>query len=251
MEKTINIKVKVWRQAGPKAKGGFETYDMPNIPTDASFLEMLDLLNEKLVKEHKEPIAFDHDCREGICGMCSLYINGHPHGPDSSITTCQLHMRRFSDGELITVEPWRSHAFPVIKDLVVNRNAYDEIMQAGGYVSVNTGGIPDANAIPISKIHADEAMDAASCIGCGACAAACKNGSAMLFMSAKVSQLALLPQGQVERHARAKAMLSKMDELGFGNCTNTGACEAECPKNVSLSHIARLNREFIKAKLSD
>ena len=183
--------------------------------------------------------------------MCSLYINGHPHGPDSSITTCQLHMRRFSDGELITVEPWRSHAFPVIKDLVVNRNAYDEIMQAGGYVSVNTGGIPDANAIPISKIHADEAMDAASCIGCGACAAACKNGSAMLFMSAKVSQLALLPQGQVERHARAKAMLSKMDELGFGNCTNTGACEAECPKNVSLSHIARLNREFIKAKLSD
>ena len=251
MERTINIKVKVWRQAAPKAPGRFETYDMPNVPTDASFLEMMDLLNEKLVSEHKEPIAFDHDCREGICGMCSLYINGHPHGPDSSITTCQLHMRKFHDGELITVEPWRSHAFPVIKDLVVNRNAYDEIMQAGGYVSVNTGGIPDANAIPISKIDADEAMDAASCIGCGACAAACKNGSAMLFVSAKVSQLSRLPQGQVERYARAKAMLSKMDELGFGNCTNTSACEAECPKNVSLSHIARLNREFIVAKFKD
>ena len=251
MEKTINIKVKVWRQAAAKAAGKFETYDMPNVPTDASFLEMMDLLNEKLVSEHKEPIAFDHDCREGICGMCSLYINGHPHGPDDSITTCQLHMRKFHDGELITVEPWRSHAFPVIKDLVVNRNAYDEIMQAGGYVSVNTGGIPDANAIPISKIDADEAMDAASCIGCGACAAACKNGSAMLFLSAKVSQLSLLPQGQVERYRRVKAMLSKMDELGFGNCTNTGACEAECPKNVSLSHIARMNREFIVAKFKD
>ena len=251
MEKTINIKVKVWRQAAAKAAGKFETYDMPNVPIDASFLEMMDLLNEKLVSEHKEPIAFDHDCREGICGMCSLYINGHPHGPDDSITTCQLHMRKFHDGELITVEPWRSHAFPVIKDLVVNRNAYDEIMQAGGYVSVNTGGIPDANAIPISKIDADEAMDAASCIGCGACAAACKNGSAMLFLSAKVSQLSLLPQGQVERYRRVKAMLSKMDELGFGNCTNTGACEAECPKNVSLSHIARMNREFIVAKFKD
>ena len=251
MEKTINIKVKVWRQAAAKAAGKFETYDMPNVPTDASFLEMMDLLNEKLVSEHKEPIAFDHDCREGICGMCSLYINGHPHGPDDSITTCQLHMRKFHDGELITVEPWRSHAFPVIKDLVVNRNAYDEIMQAGGYVSVNTGGIPDANAIPISKIDADEAMDAASCIGCGACAAACKNGSAMLFLSAKVSQLSLLPQGQVERYRRVKAMLSKMDELGFGNCTNTRACEAECPKNVSLSHIARMNREFIVAKFKD
>ena len=223
MEKTINIKVKVWRQAGPKAKGAFVTYDLKNISTDSSFLEMLDVLNEQLVANRQEPIAFDHDCREGICGMCSLYINGHPHGPDSAVTTCQLHMRKFKDGETITVEPWRSHAFPVIKDLVVDRRAYDKIMQAGGYVSVNTGGVPDANAIPISKIAADEAMDAASCIGCGACAAACKNGSAMLFVAAKVSQLALLPQGKVEAARRAKAMLGKMDELGFGNCTNTGA----------------------------
>ena len=247
MEKTINIKVKVWRQAGPKAQGAFETYELKNISTDSSFLEMLDVLNEQLIKESKEPIAFDHDCREGICGMCSLYINGHPHGPDSAVTTCQLHMRKFKDGETITIEPWRSHAFPVIKDLVVDRRAYDKIMQAGGYVSVNTGGVPDANAIPISKVAADEAMDAASCIGCGACAAACKNGSAMLFVAAKVSQLALLPQGKVEAARRAKAMLGKMDELGFGNCTNTGACAAECPKSVSLSHIARLNREFICA----
>ena len=251
MEKTINIKVKVWRQAGPKAKGAFVTYDLKNISTDSSFLEMLDVLNEQLVANRQEPIAFDHDCREGICGMCSLYINGHPHGPDSAVTTCQLHMRKFKDGETITVEPWRSHAFPVIKDLVVDRRAYDKIMQAGGYVSVNTGGVPDANAIPISKIAADEAMDAASCIGCGACAAACKNGSAMLFVAAKVSQLALLPQGKVEAARRAKAMLGKMDELGFGNCTNTGACAAECPKNISLSNIARLNREFIKAKIKD
>ena len=251
MEKTINIKVKVWRQAGPKAKGAFVTYDLKNISTDSSFLEMLDVLNEQLVANRQEPIAFDHDCREGICGMCSLYINGHPHGPDSAVTTCQLHMRKFKDGETITVEPWRSHAFPVIKDLVVDRRAYDKIMQAGGYVSVNTGGVPDANAIPISKIAADEAMDAASCIGCGACAAACKNGSAMLFVAAKVSQLALLPQGKVEAARRAKAMLGKMDELGFGNCTNTGACAAECPKSVSLAHIVRLNREFICAKLGD
>ena len=251
MEKTINIKVKVWRQAGPKAKGAFVTYDLKNISTDSSFLEMLDVLNEQLVANRQEPIAFDHDCREGICGMCSLYINGHPHGPDSAVTTCQLHMRKFKDGETITVEPWRSHAFPVIKDLVVDRRAYDKIMQAGGYVSVNTGGVPDANAIPISKIAADEAMDAASCIGCGACAAACKNGSAMLFVSAKVSQLALLPQGKVEAARRAKAMLAKMDELGFGNCTNTRACEAECPKCISISNIARLNREFICAKLAD
>ena len=187
MEKSINIKVKVWRQAGPKVKGMFETYELNNISTDASFLEMIDILNEKLVQEHKEPIAFDHDCREGICGMCSLYINGHPHGPDQAITTCQLHMRKFHDGETITIEPWRSRAFPVIKDLIVDRNAYDKIMQAGGYVNVNTGGVPDANAIPIPKPVADEAMDAASCIGCGACAAACKNGSAMLFVAAKVN----------------------------------------------------------------
>ena len=251
MEKTINITLKVWRQAGPKAKGGFETYKLDNISTDSSFLEMLDVLNEQLINERKEPVAFDHDCREGICGMCSLYINGHPHGPDSAITTCQLHMRKFKDGDTITVEPWRSNAFPVIKDLMVDRRAYDKIMQAGGFVSVNTGGVPDANAIPIPKKDADEAMDAASCIGCGACAAACKHGSAMLFGSAKVSQLALLPQGKVEAARRVKAMLSKMDELGFGNCTNTGACAAECPKSVSLSNIARLNREYICAKFKD
>ena len=251
MEKTINITLKVWRQAGPKAKGAFETYKLENISTDSSFLEMLDVLNEQLIRERKEPVAFDHDCREGICGMCSLYINGHPHGPDSAVTTCQLHMRKFNDGDTITVEPWRSNAFPVIKDLMVDRGAYDKIIQAGGFVSVNTGGVPDANAIPIPKKDADEAMDAASCIGCGACAAACKNGSAMLFVSAKVSQLALLPQGRVEAAARAKAMVAKMDELGFGNCTNTGACAAECPKCVSLSNIARLNREFLCAKFKD
>lgn len=251
MEKAINITLKIWRQAGPKAKGEFVTYKLDNVSIDSSFLEMLDVLNEKLISERKEPIVFDHDCREGICGMCSLFINGHPHGMDAGTTTCQLHMRRFKDGETITIEPWRSKAFPVLKDLRVDRNAFDKIIQAGGYVNVNTGGVPDGNAIPISKIAADEAMDAASCIGCGACAATCKNGSAMLFVAAKVSQLALLPQGRVEGAARAKAMVAKMDELGFGNCTNTGACEAECPKNVSISHIARLNREFLSAKFKD
>lgn len=251
MAKSINITLKVWRQKDAKSKGHFETYNLENISTDSSFLEMLDILNEKLVDEHKEPIAFDHDCREGICGMCSLYINGHPHGYESEVTTCQLHMRKFKDGDVITVEPWRSRAFPVIRDLMVDRGAYDKIMQAGGYISVNTGGTPDANAIPISKEIADEAMDAATCIGCGACAAACKNGSAMLFVSAKVSQLALLPQGKLEAARRAKAMVAKMDELGFGNCTNTGACAAECPKSISLSNIARLNREFLCAKLKD
>ncbi len=251
MEKTINIKLKIWRQNDAKSKGTFITYKLDNVSTDSSFLEMLDILNEQLIADKKDPIAFDHDCREGICGMCSLYINGYPHGPDTEITTCQLHMRKFKNGETITVEPWRSRAFPVIKDLIVNRNAYDQIIQAGGYVSVNTGGVPDGNAIPISKETADEAMDAASCIGCGACAAACKNGSAMLFVSAKVSQLALLPQGKIEAARRAKSMVAKMDELGFGNCTNTGACEAECPKSISISHIARLNREFLKAKLKD
>ena len=251
MEKTINITLRIWRQKGPKEKGAFKEYSLQNISTDSSFLEMLDVLNEQLINEGEEPVVFDHDCREGICGMCSLYINGHPHGPDEDVTTCQLHMRKFNDGDVITVEPWRSAGFPVIRDLMVDRGAFDKIMQAGGYVSVNTGGVPDANAIPIPKANADEAMDAASCIGCGACLAACKNGSAMLFVSAKVSQLALLPQGRVEAARRAKAMLSKMDELGFGNCTNTGACEAECPKNVSIANIARLNREFIKAKLKD
>jgi succinate dehydrogenase / fumarate reductase iron-sulfur subunit len=251
MANNINLTLKVWRQAGPKAKGHFENYELKNISTDASFLEMIDILNEQLVGEGKVPVAFDHDCREGICGMCSLYINGHPHGPDSEITTCQLHMRHFHNGQTVTIEPWRSAAFPVIKDLMVDRGAYDKIMQAGGFVSVNTGGVPDGNAIAIPKDKADEAMDAASCIGCGACAAACKNGSAMLFVAAKVSQLALLPQGKAEASRRVKAMLKKHDELGFGNCTNTGACAAECPKNVSIANIARMNREYIKAKIKD
>ena len=250
MEKTLNITLKIWRQKGPKAQGGFQTYKLDNVSTDCSFLEMLDILNEQLINKGEEPIAFDHDCREGICGMCSLYINGHPHGPDTQVTTCQLHMRKFKDGETITIEPWRSAGFPVIRDLMVDRNAYDKIIQAGGYVNVNTGGIPDANSTPISKIDADEAMDSASCIGCGACAAACKNGSAMLFVSAKVSQLALLPQGRVEAAARAKAMVAKMDEVGFGNCTNTRQCEAECPKGILVTHIARLNLEFLRAKLA-
>ena len=242
--------LKVWRQANPKASGKFVEYNVESTP-DTSFLETLDILNETLVEKGEEPVAFDHDCREGICGMCSLYVNGHPHGPATGATTCQLYMRRFKEGEVITVEPWRSAAFPVIKDLIVDRNAFDKIQQAGGYVSFNCGGAQDANALPISKVAADEAMDSASCIGCGACVAACKNGSAMLFVYAKVSQFALLPQGQVEAKARVKAMVAKMDELGFGNCTNTGACAAECPKNVPLSNIARLNREFIKAKLKD
>lgn len=251
MDKNINVTLKVWRQKGPKEKGRFETYQLNNIFQGASFLEMLDILNEQLIKEGKDPVVFDHDCREGICGMCSLYINGHPHGAATSATTCQLYMRRFNDGDTITIEPWRSAGFPIIRDLMVDRSAYDKIIQAGGFVSVNTGGVPDANAIAIPKEDADLAMDAAACIGCGACAAACKNGSAMLFVSAKVSQLALLPQGRVEATRRAKAMVAKMDELGFGNCTNTGACEAECPKNISISNIARLNREFISAKLKD
>jgi succinate dehydrogenase / fumarate reductase iron-sulfur subunit len=251
MDKNINITLKVWRQRGPKEKGKFETYQLKNVFQGASFLEMLDILNEQLINEGKDPVVFDHDCREGICGMCSLYVNGHPHGPATGATTCQLYMRRFHDGETITIEPWRSAGFPIIRDLMVDRSAYDKIIQAGGFVSVNTGGVPDANAIPIPKKNADLAMDAAACIGCGACAAACKNGSAMLFVSAKVSQLALLPQGRVEASRRAKAMLAKMDELGFGNCTNTRACEAECPKKISVSNIARLNREFISAKLKD
>lgn len=251
MEKTIDLTLKVWRQRDRKSKGQFETYNVKGISTDSSFLEMLDVLNEQLINEGKEPVVFDHDCREGICGMCSLYINGHPHGPDSAITTCQLHMRKFNNGDTITIEPWRSAGFPVIRDLMVDRTAYDQIIAAGGYTSVNVGGAQDANAILIPKTDADEAMDSASCIGCGACVAACKNGSAMLFVSAKVSQLALLPQGRVEAARRARAMVAKMDELGFGNCTNTGACAAECPKSVSLSNIARLNREFIKAKFQE
>jgi len=248
--KNITVNLKIWRQQNATDTGHFETYKLENISTDSSFLEMLDLLNEQLINEGKEPVSFDHDCREGICGMCSLYINGRAHGPDNAVTTCQLHMRKFNNGETITIEPWRSAAFPVIKDLMVDRTAFDKIIQAGGYVSISTGGVPDANAIPITKDAADEAMDAAACIGCGACVATCKNGSAMLFVSAKVSQLALLPQGKIEAARRAKKMVAKMDELGFGNCTNTGACEMECPKEVSIAHIARLNREFLMANIS-
>ncbi|MFV0522137.1 MAG: succinate dehydrogenase/fumarate reductase iron-sulfur subunit [Mangrovibacterium sp.] len=252
MEKILkNLTIKVWRQNGPQDKGRFESYALAEVSTDTSFLEMMDILNEQLINEGKEPIAFDHDCREGICGMCSLYINGRPHGPDDLVTTCQLHMRKFNSGDTITIEPWRATGFPIIKDLMVDRSAYDKIIAAGGYVSVSTGGVPDANAIPIGKSKADEAMDAAACIGCGACVAACKNASAMLFVSAKVSQLALLPQGKVEAKQRAINMISKMDELGFGGCTNTKACEAECPKGISVANIARLNREYLKAKFSE
>ena len=247
----MNLTLEIWRQPNAKAEGKFETYVVKDVSTESSFLEMLDILNNQLIHEGKEPVAFDHDCREGICGACSLRINGHAHGPESEVTTCQLHMRNFKDGDTIVVEPWRSRAFPVIKDLVVDRTAYETILQAGGFVSVNTGGVPDANAIPIAKDDAEESMDAAACIGCGACAATCKNGSAMLFVAARVSSLAKLPQGQVEGARRAKAMVAKMDELGFGNCTNTGACQAECPKGITINHIARLNREYLKAKFHD
>ncbi len=235
----MNFTLKIWRQKDAKSKGAFETYKVENISADTSFLEMLDILNNNLIHEGKEPVAFDHDCREGICGM------------SQAATTCQIYMRKFKDGATITIEPWRSAAFPVIKDLVVNRSAYDEILQAGGFISVRTNSVPDANAIPIPKADADESMDAAACIGCGACAATCKNGSAMLFVAARVSSLAKLPQGRVEGARRAKAMVAKMDELGFGNCTNTGACQAECPKSISIAHIARLNREFLSAKFED
>ena len=247
----MNLTLKVWRQKNSRVKGNFETYDVKDISSEMSFLEMFDVLNEKLVGEGREPITFDHDCREGICGTCSMYINGQPHGPWQQNTTCQLHMRAFKNGDTIVVEPWRSKAFPVIKDLMVDRTAFDRIIQAGGYVSVNTGNAVDANAIPIDKRDADEAFNAASCIGCGACVATCKNGSAMLFVSAKVSQLALLPQGVPEKETRVLNMVAQMDKEGFGNCTNTYACEAECPKGISVANIARMNREYLGAGLNN
>jgi succinate dehydrogenase / fumarate reductase iron-sulfur subunit len=243
----MNLTLKVWKQKNSSSKGAFETYEAKGISPDMSFLEMFDVVNEKLISEGREPIVFDHDCREGICGMCSMYINGRPHGPKRGVTTCQLHMRSFKDGDTIVVEPWRAAGFPVIKDLVTDRSAFDRIMAAGGFVSVNTGNAKDANNILIPKTDADEAFNAAACISCGACVAACKNSSAMLFVSAKVSQLALLPQGQIERKERVLNMVKQMDTEGFGNCTNTGACEAECPKQISLENIARMNREYMSA----
>jgi len=246
----MNLTLKVWRQAHKNAKGKMETYQMKEVSPDMSFLEMMDFLNEQLMAEGIDPIAFDHDCREGICGMCSMFINGEAHGPDRLVTTCQLHMRKFKDGDTITIEPFRAKAFPVIKDLTVDRSAFDRVQQAGGFVSVNTSGnTQDANAIPIDKHDADKAFDAATCIGCGACVATCKNASAMLFVSAKVSQYALLPQGKVEATDRVLNMVKQMDEEGFGNCTNTGACEVECPKGISLENIARMNREYLSASL--
>ena len=246
----MNLTLKVWRQKNQKDSGAFESYDAKGISPDMSFLEMLDVVNEELIKKSKDPIAFDHDCREGICGTCSMYINGRAHGPVKGVTACQLHMRSFKDGDTITIEPWRAVAFPVLKDLIVDRTAFERIQQAGGFVSVNTGSVPDANAIPISKENADEAFFSAACIGCGACVAACKNSSAMLFVSAKVSQYALLPQGQVERNSRVIKMVEQMDAEGFGGCTNTYACEAECPKEIKVSNIARLNRDYLRAQLT-
>jgi succinate dehydrogenase / fumarate reductase iron-sulfur subunit len=246
----MNIKLKIWRQKYSKDKGKFVTYKLDGVSSEMTFLEMLDYLNDKLIKEDDDPVAFDNDCREGICGMCGLYINGRPNGPQKDVTTCQLSMSVFKDGDKITVEPWRSKAFPVLKDLVVDRNAFDKIIEAGGYISVNTGSAPEANSIPVKKENSERAFDAGVCIGCGSCVAACKNASAMLFVAAKVSQLALLPQGQVERKRRASAMVAQMDIEGFGACTNTGACSAECPKEIDLSVIARMNREYFTAKFT-
>ncbi len=246
----MKLNLKIWRQANKDAKGKMVDYPIDGIEPDMSFLEMMDVLNEGLITKGEEPVAFDHDCREGICGMCSMHINGRPHGPDDAVTTCQLHMRKFKDGETIHIEPWRAKAFPVLKDLIVDRSAFDRIIQAGGYVNVNTSGRTiDANTIPIPKLDADLAFEAATCIGCGACVAACKNASAMLFVSAKVSQLDLLPQGKVESDTRVLNMVAQMDKEGFGNCTNTGACEAECPKGISLTNIARMNRLYLGASI--
>jgi succinate dehydrogenase / fumarate reductase iron-sulfur subunit len=243
----MDLKLKIWRQKDSRSRGSFVNYQLRDISPDSSFLEMLDVLNEQLVARNEEPVVFDHDCREGICGACGMYINGRPHGPDTLITVCQLHMRKFKDGDTIVIEPWRARAFPVIKDLMVDRSAFDKLIQEAGYVSINTGSAPDANSIPIRKEYADLSMDAAACIGCGACVAACKNASAMLFVGAKVSHLTLLPQGSIEAKERVSKMVAKMDDLGFGNCTNTGACEAECPKGIKLTNIARLNREYYRA----
>ena len=246
----MDLILKVWRQKDSKAKGKIETYPISNISEHSSFLEMMDVLNDKLIEDGKEPVAFDHDCREGICGMCSMYINGQAHGPSRGTTTCQLHMRSFNDGDTIYIEPWRSKSLPVIRDLVVDRSAFDRIQQAGGFISVNTSGnTQDANAVPIPKEDADKAFDAAACIGCAACVATCKNSSAMLFVAAKVSQYSYLPQGEVEAKDRVVNMVEQMDKEGFGNCTNTGACEVECPKGISLDYIARMNREYVKATL--
>ena len=247
----MDLTLKIWRQKNKDDKGALKSYNIKGVSPDSSFLEMMDLLNNNLIEKGENPVAFDHDCREGICGSCSMYINGEAHGPDRLVTTCQLHMRKFKDGETIHIEPWRAKAFPVIKDLVVDRSAFDRVMSAGGFVSVNTSGnTQDANATPIAKAAADKAFDAATCIGCGACVATCKNASAMLFVSAKVSQLALLPQGQVEAQRRAIHMVEQMDHEGFGNCSNTGACEVECPKGISLENIARMNREFLSATIT-
>lgn len=246
----MKITLKVWRQKNAQDSGRLETYTVSEVEPDMSFLEMMDVLNQQLIKDKKDPVAFDHDCREGICGMCSMVINGHPHGHIKATTTCQLHMRSFKDGDTIVVEPWRAKAFPVIKDLAVDRSAFDKIIQAGGYISVNTGSAPEANSVPVPQDMAEKAMDAAECIGCGACVAACKNSSAMLFLSAKVSHMALLPQGQPERKKRVISMMKAHDEAGFGSCTNTEACEAYCPKGISITNIARLNREFLSAALS-
>ena len=243
----MKLTLKIWRQKNAKTKGSFVTYRMDNVSPEMSFLEMLDALNKKLVEEDNDPVAFDHDCREGICGSCGMYINGHPHGPVPAITTCHLSMRYFSEGDKIWVEPWRAKPFPVIKDLIVDRSAFDKIQIAGGFISINTGAAPEANSIPMPKKKSDEAFDSAICIGCGACVAACKNASAMLFVSAKISQFALLPQGRIEAKERVKAMVEKMDEVGFGNCSNSGACEAECPKKIKITNISRLNREYFKA----
>jgi succinate dehydrogenase / fumarate reductase iron-sulfur subunit len=248
VSKNINVVLKVWRQKSPGDRGKLETYDAPNISTDMSFLEMLDVVNEQLTLTGQEPIAFDHDCREGICGSCGAVVNGRPHGPEKSTSLCQLHMRHFSDGDTLVIEPWRARAFKVIKDLAVDRSALDRLIQAGGYVSANTGGAPDANAIPIPQESAELAFDAAACIGCGACVAACPNASAMLFVGAKISHLALLPQGIPEAARRANSMIREMDRLGFGNCANERECEAECPKEISITNIARLNREYLKAR---